>query len=623
MLIVDNVLEVCPKDSENTVIDLLPETVKRIDSRAFCNCKNLEVFDLPSELWNWHANFDDCCNLKEITIPDKCSDISLTGCRSLKKIEVPATVKHLRITGCHSLAEIVLASDVHFRIQDGFLISKENILIDIFNKKVDAIIPQGVVEISSGALSDCPSLVSVFIPASVKTIRKDAFYNSPNLKEIKVASGNDHFIIKDGMLLSHSGDVLYFCPSKEGEIVVPDTVDHALDGAFSTCKSKNTRIVFSHKFITSDSKPFKGMENCTICLADFQNWIYASSFVGAKDLMVEIYHCEGGKSNKFFNFGNVKGVKIPMSIENLDNDAFRYCTELTELQLPESLKKIGERAFCGCKSLDTLVLPDAVESVGEYAFVDVKQVEMSNVCSVEKSYLDLDAPILFEGTNGRMYCSESTNKVIIRGIDCDESRQRFELHRYWFGEVKHALQALGCTFFYWDMVENTFAVRVGDYDIVFNGSTLLPIDKVVGLVSVFYDTVQNEPFKMKITESLNKAKAKPAPKKAKKPSLFKTADTQDDVDSGKMSEAKKGKIAFMYEQIVLAQVSDYTSENEDVMIQLCSATKSNVVIGVNYKHRYCFTTSISTKKVEDGTVAEEITNMLRKLDENDIDFKVI
>lgn len=618
MLIVDKTLTMCPPNSEITVIDSLPETVTDIASGAFRNCKNLEIVHVPSDI-KGDLYFDGCCNLKELTVPAECRSINIKGCRSLEKIEVPPIVCSLNITGCHSLTEIVLASDDYFRVQDGFLISADNKLIGVYNHKTEAIIPEGVVEIRSGALGDCPSLVSVTIPASVESIQKEAFYKSSNLKEIKVADGNTHFVVKDGMLLNSMETVLYFCPGKEGEIVVPTTVKRVSDGAFSTCK--NAKIVFSPQFTEMGKLPFEGMENCTLCIPDSCNLVYRSAFDGAKNLTVDIYHCNEGQLYKTYRFGNVKGVKIPEPIENIVCEAFYGCDELTDLQLPKTMKDIGYSAFHGCKSLQTLFLPDAVACVGKYAFVDVKQIELTNVCKVEKAYLDLEAPLCFEGTNGSMYSSESTNKVVVRGLNTEESRQRFEKHLYWFGEVKPALQAVGCSFFYWDMEDNTFAVRVADYDITFNGLNILPTDKVVNLVSVLSKALQNTTFKMKITESLGKAK--PAPKKPAKKSLFKTATSEDDNMNKQTMDAKKEKLAFMYEQMILAQMDDYLSANESVQAQLCSSTKTNVVVGINYKYRFCFSTTVANAKVEDGSASEYITSLLKHLDQNDIDFKVL
>ncbi len=55
-------------------------------------------------------------------------------------------------------------------------------------------------------------------------------------------------------------------------------------------------------------------------------------------------------------------------IEEIPEDAFAECDNLTSISLPDSIKKIGDRAFSSCFALKNLSLPDGLETIGEFAF---------------------------------------------------------------------------------------------------------------------------------------------------------------------------------------------------------------------------------------------------------------
>lgn len=623
MLIANDTLLVCPKNSETTTIDALPETVKKIDRNAFIGCKNLESINLSDNFKDfsyYKFSFKGCCNLRNLTLPKSmvCSYLALTDCAKLEKIEVPASVAKIDITGCTSLKEIeVDAENKHLKVVNGLIIC-DNCVIDTMMNVKEAVIPEGVSGIGIAAFADKPNLISVSIPASVEEVKYNAFCNSLNLKEIKVAENSEHFVVKDGMLMSKDETVLHYCLVRGGDIKVPATIEEVKGGTFSACE--NAKIVMPQKFDDYGSHDiFNGARNCTIGICDTASSICNTVFAHAKHLTVEITHAARSKSLKRdYRFHNVKSVKLQAPLTNIHNEAFFNCREMTELELPDTLKEIGRLAFQNCSSLETLVIPDAVTTVGEKAFVGVKQVELSNVCKVEKAYFDLDTPILFEGTKGRLFYPESTGTVIIRVTDTDESRQRFEQHKHWFGEVKLALQKIGCNFFYWDMEDNTFAARMGNFDFVFNGLELTPTEKAVSLISAV-NSLHSE-FKMKLTASLGKAKEKGKAKSAPKKTLFVKAG---DTEAQQTAAAKKEKMEFMIEQVILTQMSEYQSQNETVKFQICSSNKTSVELGVNYKDRFCFTTSITAEKVEDGTAAEALANILKKIDEHEIDFKVV
>ena len=66
-------------------------------------------------------------------------------------------------------------------------------------------------------------------------------------------------------------------------------------------------------------------------------------------------------------------IAVPAEIEGLPvteigENAFLYCTRLTDVNLPEGVTKIGKNAFTGCTYLTVITLGDKVTHIGDYAF---------------------------------------------------------------------------------------------------------------------------------------------------------------------------------------------------------------------------------------------------------------
>jgi hypothetical protein len=58
---------------------------------------------------------------------------------------------------------------------------------------------------------------------------------------------------------------------------------------------------------------------------------------------------------------------LPDSVSEIGEEAFSYCSKLSELQFPKKLKTIAKGAFSNC-GLSQLVLPDGLKTIGAEAF---------------------------------------------------------------------------------------------------------------------------------------------------------------------------------------------------------------------------------------------------------------
>ena len=72
-------------------------------------------------------------------------------------------------------------------------------------------------------------------------------------------------------------------------------------------------------------------------------------------------------------------VRINPSVTEVDDQAFRDCTQLREVVMYEGLKIIGNKAFAGCISLDDITIPSTVTEIEYHAFdrcTNLRKIEL-------------------------------------------------------------------------------------------------------------------------------------------------------------------------------------------------------------------------------------------------------
>lgn len=159
----------------------IPNTVKTIGERAFCECKKLSKITLPQDIEIDHVAFYDC----------------------------------------NCLAD-----------EKGFVIVN-NILFRYMGNDKDVIIPDGVKLIDNGAFERSKVLESIVIPSSVEKIGSSAFYGCRKLSLVKISNfetdiHNGAFescpklVDKNGFVLFD--DYLYEYLGNEENVMIPNTI---------------------------------------------------------------------------------------------------------------------------------------------------------------------------------------------------------------------------------------------------------------------------------------------------------------------------------------------------------------------------------------------------------------
>ena len=91
-------------------------------------------------------------------------------------------------------------------------------------------------------------------------------------------------------------------------------------------------------------------------------------------------HADGDNDGDIFIYRggraplHVTHVRIDKCVDEIEENAFRYCKHLVQVETHDGLRKVGRVAFWGCRSLGRINLKSAVE-IGTAAFYECENLE--------------------------------------------------------------------------------------------------------------------------------------------------------------------------------------------------------------------------------------------------------
>ena len=287
----------------------IPNSVKSIGGFAFSNNKNLESVHLP----------ENGCTIGH---KDHWGDVYgsiFDGCISLKTIAIPSGLN----------------------IMDG---TYRGAYTSAFSapKLESATFTKGTSTICKGFLANCPSLKSVDIPDSVKSIGAFAFSGCEALESVRLPEGGCEI----GSTLKYysdsrlSGNVFQGCTSLTN-LHIPKGI---------TAISNENSYTWSYPMFSAPALK-------SVTFEDGTNTLFAHMFE----------NCEA-----------LESVSIPNGAKTIPSYCFSNCKALASLNIPESVKTIEDYAFKGC-GFNSINLPDTVKAIHNGAFADCKSLSTVNL----------------------------------------------------------------------------------------------------------------------------------------------------------------------------------------------------------------------------------------------------
>ena len=299
-----------------------------------------EVIIIPSEIDGRKVtgikgfNLSNKENIKSITIPDgvtSIGDSAFSWCRSLTDITIPDSVTSI---GCEAFYNCSSLTNIT--------------------------IPDGVTSIEYGTFYDCSSLTNITIPDSVTSIKCEAFYNCSSLTNITIPDG----------VTSIESETFYNCQSLSNIDISNSLISIGMD-AFAHCKNlKNIKIPDS---VT------------TIELGAFNDTLWYNNQPDGLLYAGKVLYLYKGEMPE-----NTK-ITLKNDTSGIADNAFSYCTNLTNIKIPDSVTIIGAWAFFSCPNLTAIEIPSSVIGIGVYALLGCENLTIyGNIGSYAESYANIN-----------------------------------------------------------------------------------------------------------------------------------------------------------------------------------------------------------------------------------------
>lgn len=393
------------------------KNVTSIGDNAFYGCELLTSITIPNGVITIGAlAFEDCKSLTSVIIPDSVTTIgdrAFSGCKSLPSVTIPdgvTIISYAAFGNCESLTSVTISDNVTTIGDSAFNRCKSLASVTI---------PNSVTTIGAFAFRNCRSLTSVTIPDGVTTIGEDAFSWCTSLETVNyggtkaeweaitIGANNEltnaEIICTDGIINERKepqpGDVfvdgyLEYRVLEDGTLEVTgfasddlkETVEELIileevNGkkvtsigreAFSDCSSITSITIPSCVISISDN-----FVNCDSLIAinvmqDNANYSSINGILFDKNKITLIRYPEGkGKIDKSYS--------IPESVTQIDDIAFRNCSNLTSITIPDSVISIGQGAFWICGSLTSITIPDSVTSITNDVFSDCSSLAIITI----------------------------------------------------------------------------------------------------------------------------------------------------------------------------------------------------------------------------------------------------
>lgn len=250
--------------------------------------------------------------------------------------------------GPHEM-EVINYNIPPFEKYKGNIVLSPAINVDGINVPVKAI--------GDTAFSNCNDLNHIEIPSFIKTIGIKAFMNCTGLTSLNIPAS----------LTSLGAYAFAFCSNIKNDISIPSALISIGHGAFMG--SGNRFVVESNNsaYSSQDGVLFNKTVNTLI-------------------------QCPANKTAGTYS--------IPVTVEWINDDAFAFCNQITEIKIPSSVSSIGKTSFIHCSALETVNIPSSVTEINNYAFA---------FCQKLKSIVvDSDIPIDLSAKNGVFYGVDKT-----------------------------------------------------------------------------------------------------------------------------------------------------------------------------------------------------------------------
>lgn len=310
----------------------IPDTVTRIDGKAFAQCNNLEELIIPNKVIVDKRAFINCTALRRIVFPNDLEVLSAETFASLYHAE-----------------EIVFGSEIKIIEENAFEYIKKTCVFTFNGTKEQWQAISGDKDLLGGYRVICNDGVLEGILEYVKT---DDLYITLSTDGILTVSGTGNTFSE--YPFSNYDHLIKKLVIEEGVTAIPEGINRVI----KKCTSLSD-VVLPSTLTSFSPEPFRSTE----WYKQFHKSPENALIIGTQLLMVS-KSAEGNYSvphgitvignYAFCECSKIVGVDIPSTVTEIRPFAFNYCG-IKELIIPESVKKIDSLAS-SCPDLSKIVL---------------------------------------------------------------------------------------------------------------------------------------------------------------------------------------------------------------------------------------------------------------------------
>lgn len=329
-----------------------------IPERCFCNCINLTEIDITKTTLIKDEAFRGCQNLSVSTIPADTlvavsafeesgatdviiEDISkvcnrvFADCKSLKKLTInvadgPTSVSSALVKGCKNLQTVVFTGRT------------KNLTV-----------------IEAAAFKETKNLNTVSLPDTIKTISKEAFYDS----------GIENIHLPENL---RQIGTMAFARSGLKDIIIPNKIKKLGEYAFYNC-IELTAVTLPESVTKIPSGIFE--DCCSLKTVNVPNvdTICDHAFYGCKNLETFDFSKLQSLDLMAFAYTGIREAVFSDKFSQLGISAFHHCKNLQTVDMKAcKIQEIPYQCFCFCKGLKDVQLSQDVTAFDNSCFLRAK-----------------------------------------------------------------------------------------------------------------------------------------------------------------------------------------------------------------------------------------------------------
>ena len=364
--------EMCFRGSELAAFEI-PKQVTALKTGCFEGTK-LERIDLSGITSLEESIFFDCFNLEEIILSETITEIPDSFCRRCQRLG-KIDLSHVKFIGRSAFSECS-------NLDAGNLSAK----IDAYAFEGTAVRNLDIRDISKlddGVYQNCENLQSVTINGD-GAIPNELFSGCEHLKNVTIGEG-----------IIAVGGAAFFKTAVE-KIILPSTVIVVRSEAFRECKQLR-EVVLNDGLKTIAESAFKRTESLSeISIPDSVKHIGSGCFAYSGIKSVKLPENSAFTAilwETFFGCQNLETVKLPDSVNVIDDYAFSECTSLKNINL-EKIQILGNNAFAKT-ALEKITL--TARKIGSCVFAQCENLKEADLSGIASS--KLNSHLFFECKN--------------------------------------------------------------------------------------------------------------------------------------------------------------------------------------------------------------------------------